>query len=470
MCSRSMRSRARATSRPCPRDGRLHIIRPVRPTAVVNPDKLLVRGLGTRELTAAIFNYTVGSGIFALPAFAVAQLGGAAPLAFLLCAVVTGLIALVFAEAGSRVMATGGPYAYVGVALGPFAGFIAGVLSIITDVAAVAAVGTLLAGSLMRMIGVQGPAWADAIVTVLIVGLAMINIRGVRAGAAVIEVSTVAKIIPLVAFALIGALFVSPANLRWDFLPSAGRVATTAGTLLFAFSGIEAALLPSGEVRDPSRTVPRAAILALACATVLYIAVQEVGLGILGPALAADRVAPLAAAAGKVAGRTGRGLLLAGAAISMFGWLTGALLAAPRAFFALARDGFLSRRLAVVHPTFRTPHVSIALFAALSLALAYSGTFERLAVLADVSVLALWFLCAIAAWELRRRHIRGDGEPFRTPGGPLVPALACGSIAWVAWQTTTRRELVAVGAVLLISAFVYAFRVRQVRVLAADRL
>src|ERR1700732_525111 len=95
MCSRSMRSRARATSRPCPRDGRLHIIRPVRPTAVVNPDKLLVRGLGTRELTAAIFNYTVGSGIFALPAFAVAQLGGAAPLAFLLCALVTGLIALV---------------------------------------------------------------------------------------------------------------------------------------------------------------------------------------------------------------------------------------------------------------------------------------------------------------------------------------------------------------------------------------
>jgi APA family basic amino acid/polyamine antiporter len=264
---------------------------------------------------------------------------------------------------------------------------------------------------------------------------------------------------------LIGALSVSPANLRWDFLPSAGRLATTAGTLLFAFSGIEAALLPSGEVRDPSRTVPRAAILALACATILYIAVQEVGLGILGPALAADRVAPLAAAAAKVAGRTGRGLLLAGAAISMFGWLTGALLAAPRAFFALARDGFLSRRLAVVHPTFRTPHASIALFAALSLVLAYSGTFERLAVLADVSVLALWFLCAIAAWELRRRDIRGGGEPFRTPGGPLVPALACGSIAWVAWQTTTRRELVAVGAVLLISAFVYALRARHVRVL-----
>ncbi len=440
----------------------------MKPTAVVNPDKLLVRGLGTRELTAGIFNYTVGSGIFALPAFAVAQLGGAAPLAFLLCAVVTGLIALVFAEAGSRVTATGGPYAYVEVALGPFPGFVAAVLSILCEITAAGAVGALVAALLARVIGLSGWPWEGAIASLLIVGLAIVNIRGVRTGAGVIEVSTVAKTIPLVAFVVIGAFFVSPANLHWDSVPSGGKVAATAGTLLFAFTGIEAALLPSGEVRDPSRTVPRAAILALACATVLYLAVQEVALGILGPALAADRVAPLAQAAAVVAGPAGRALLVAGAAISMFGWLTGALLAGPRAIFALGRDGFLPRRVAAVHPVFRTPHVAIALYAALALGFALSGTFERLAVLADVSVLALWFLCAIAAWELRRRDVRGGGKPFRTPGGPLVPVLACSAIAWVTWQTTTRRELLAVGAVLLVSGFFYAFRARQVRVLAAD--
>ena len=93
-----------------------------------NPDQLLVRGIGLRALTASIFNYTVGSGIFVLPALVVAQLGSAAPLAYLICAAIMVCIVLIFAEAGSRVNATGGPYAYVETSLGPLAGLVAGVL------------------------------------------------------------------------------------------------------------------------------------------------------------------------------------------------------------------------------------------------------------------------------------------------------------------------------------------------------
>ena len=92
-----------------------------------------MRGLGVRELAATIFNYTVGSGIFVLPAIAVLQLGSAAWAAYVLCAFVMALVVLVFAEAGSRVVITGGPYAYVGVALGPLAGFITGALLTVTD-------------------------------------------------------------------------------------------------------------------------------------------------------------------------------------------------------------------------------------------------------------------------------------------------------------------------------------------------
>ena len=90
-----------------------------------NPDALLTRALGTRQLAANIFNYTVGSGIFLLPATAVVTLGTAAPLAYVACAIVIGLVVLCFAEAGSRVSATGGAYAYVETALGPMAGFVA---------------------------------------------------------------------------------------------------------------------------------------------------------------------------------------------------------------------------------------------------------------------------------------------------------------------------------------------------------
>jgi basic amino acid/polyamine antiporter, APA family len=453
--------------------GPMHAPPPLQPPAVslaatdaqppANPDTLLVRGLGIRQLTATIFNYTVGSGIFALPAIVVSQLGGAAPLAYLLCAFVMGLVVLIFAEAGSRVTATGGPYAYVEVGLGPFIGFVTGVLIVLADVTAAGAISTLLAGSVARLVGVGGPLWEGAIVALLIAGLAALNIRGVRTGARVVEVFTVAKLVPLLAFVVVGAFFVSPANLRWGSMPSADRVTATAGTLVFAFTGMESALLPSGEVRRPSRTIPRAAMLALGSVTVLYLAVQAVALGVLGPALATDRVAPLAAAAATFAGSGGRLLLLTGAAISMFGWLTGPLLAGPRGIFALGRDGFLPRQVAAVHPRFRTPHVSIAVYAALALALALSGTFERLAVLSNIAVLGSYFLSAIAAWVLRRRGVRGEGEPFRTPGGPLVPVLACIAIAWVVSQTITRREFAAVGAVLAPSMVAYALRARRVR-------
>ena len=420
-----------------------------------NPDSLLVRGLGIRQLTATIFNHTVGSGIFVLPAFAVAQLGTAAPLAYLVCALVMLLVVLVFAEAGSRVTATGGPYAYVEIGLGPFFGFAAGILLAASQIAAAGAISMLLGQSLARLAGLTHPAWPGAIVLALVVTLAAVNIRGLAWGARVVEIFTAAKLVPLLFFVLAGVFFISPPNLHWTAVPTAAQVATTTGTLIFAFTGIETALMPSGEVRDPTRTVPRAAMLALGAATLLYLSVQAVALGILGPALATDTVAPLATAAGSFAGRTGSAVLLAGASMSMFGWLTGSILAGPRALFALARDGFLPRRLAAVHPQHHTPHLAIMAYAALAIGTSLTGTFEQLAVLSNLAGLGVYFLGAIAVWQLRRRNVRGDREPFLMPGGPTVPILACIAIAWIVTQTITTREVIALGGVLGLSLAVY---------------
>src|SRR3954462_14119556 len=93
-----------------------------------NPEGALVRELGVWGLAASIVNITIGGGIFRLPAAAAAQLGAAAPMAFVVCAIAMCLIVLCFAEAGSRVALTGGVYAYVEVAFGPLVGFLAGVL------------------------------------------------------------------------------------------------------------------------------------------------------------------------------------------------------------------------------------------------------------------------------------------------------------------------------------------------------
>jgi amino acid transporter len=428
-----------------------------------DPDRLLVRGLGVRPLTATIFNYTVGSGIFVLPALVAGQLGGAAPVAYLVCVVVMALVVLVFAEAGSRVGKTGGPYAYIETALGPLPGFVAGILLAVNDIAAAGAITMLLAGSVGRLLDMNATIAVDAIAVVLIAALAAINIAGLRWGARVVEICTAAKLIPLGFFVLVGAFFIHPVNLHWGSLPPAHTVARTVGTLVFAFTGIEAALLPSGEVRDTARTVPIAAMLALSCVTVLYLGVQTVAQGVAGPDLPKDQIAPLATAAGMFAGHGGSTLLLAGAAISMFGWLTGSLLAGPRGLFALARDGFLPARVAAVHPGFRTPHAAIVLYSVLALGLALSGTFTQLAVLSNLAALALYALCAIAVVVLRRRNVRADGPPFRIPGGLIVPMLTCIVVAWIVINTISQREFIAFGVVLAIAGAVYALRRRENR-------
>lgn len=416
-----------------------------------------------RQLAANIFNYTVGSGIFVLPAFAVLQLGAAAPLAYLACAITIGLVILCFAEAGSRVSATGGPYAYVETALGPFVGFVAGCLVLSTGTSSAAAISSVLARSILSLFP-DAPGWVTYVgIVVLVASLVAINVRGVRAGARVIEGITLAKLIPLLAFVAVGIFFVDPANLVWTEVPETGLVLSTAGVLIFAFMGIEGSLIPSGEVKNPSRTVPRAAFLALAAATLLYMAIQFVALGILGLELAQDRTTPLASAAHAVVGPVGRVIFVIAAVVSMFGYLSANVLSEPRGLFALARDGFLPRQFVSVHPRFRSPYFAIVTYGVVVAAIAMSGTFEQLAIFANLAALLLYFLCAVSAYALRRRDVRTDGEPYQAPGGALVPIAACLAIAWLFFETVQRQQFIALLIVLAVICGLYALRQWQAK-------
>ncbi|MBL8269429.1 APC family permease [Steroidobacter sp.] len=428
-----------------------------------NPDALLSRELGTRQLAATIFNYVVGSGIFVLPAFAVLQLGSAAPLAYLACAIIMGLVVICFAEAGSRVSSTGGPYAYVETALGPMFGFVAGCLVVVTGTSAAAAVSSVLARSMLSLVP-DASIWVNrAVILVLVSLLVGINYRGVKTGARVIEFATVAKLLPLLAFVFIGVFFIEPSNLVWTHVPDASTVLGTAGIVIFAFSGIEGSLMPSGEVKNPAKTVPRAAFIALGAATVLYLAIQFVALGIMGTALADDRTTPLASAANAVLGPTGRTVLVVGAVISMFGYLSANVLSEPRGLFAMSRDKFLPSMLASVHPTFHSPHKAIVIYGLVVAAIALSGTYETLTIFANLSALMLYFLCAIAAYVLRKKDIRTDGEPFVAPGGPLIPFAACASLAWLFYETVTYKQFMALVIVLAVTFALYLVRWARLR-------
>ena len=423
-------------------------------TTTRGADSALVRAIGVWGLAAGIVNVTVGGGIFRLPADVAAALGPTAPVAYLVCAVAMGLIVLGFAEAGSRVALTGGPYAYVEIAFGPFAGFLCGVLLWMIGSMAVAAVAVVFATNVAQLVpALQHPAGSAAFLALVFALMGGVNVAGVRLAASFNAVATVAKLLPLLVLLVGGALAVRPSNLAWKHPPAVADVARTSTLLIFAFAGVESALAPSGEVKDIARTVPRGIFIALAGTTALYVALQMVAQGVLGPELATART-PLADAAGRALGPAGRTLLLVGAAVSMFGYLCGMTLAIPRALFALARDGFLPRVVAAVHPRFHTPYVAIFVQVVVACGFAITSTFERLAILANLTLLLLYGACCLAAWQLRRRGVQGGGVPFVVPGGGAGPIAACVVIAWM--LTGIRAvEWAAMGIALLVASLVF---------------
>ena len=424
--------------------------------ATTSGERSLVKALGVWGLAAGIFNVTVGGGIFALPADpAIAgRLGTSAPLAYVVVAIAFGLIVLCFAEVGSRVSLTGGPYAYAETAFGPFVAFLTGVMLWLLGFFATAAVSTVFASSAARLFPALGSPVARAMLLIAAYGtVAVVNIRGVQQGARLIGIVSLLKLAPLVILAIVGFVAVKPANLVMESVPAGGDLMRASIVLVFAFSGLESALVPSGEVKDPSRTVPRAIFVAMGGITVLYIALQLVAQGILGASLS-GRATPLADAAEIALGPWGRTLLLVGVMVSTFGHLSGMTLAIPRATFAFARDGFLPDALARVHPRYHTPHIAIAVQASLTCVLAIASTFGFLAVIANVAALLVYFSCALAAWRLRSLNVQSGGTPFRVPGGPVVPVLAC--LVIIAMLTSIRlNEWAVLVAVLAAAALVF---------------
>jgi len=421
-------------------------------------EEKLIRALGVPTLTASIVNATIGAGIFVLPAVVAAGLGAAAPIAYVICAVVMTLVVTSFAIAGSRVSLTGGLYAYVEVAFGSYIGFLAGVLLWLTNVLAVAGVASAIVASVAVIFPVVQAGFGRFLVLVLIFsGLALINIRGVRAGAGTVTAMTIAKLLPLLLFIAVGVFFINPTALGWSVWPSSDAIGKTVLLLIFAFMGIELALVPSGEVKNPSRTVPRSIFLALAITTALYIAIQLVAQGVLGAELSKFVDAPLAEAASRFLGNAGRTILLVGAVISAFGYVSGDILGSPRTLYAFGRNGILPAKMAAVHPRFRTPHLAIIVHAIIACALSVSSTFQYLAILSNIAALLLYLFCCSAAFELVRRNVISDGTPFSIPGDKVIPFLAVAIVLWILSHATLSEFGVA-ALVLVIASGWYALR------------
>jgi basic amino acid/polyamine antiporter, APA family len=422
-------------------------------------DEGLLRGIGTGALSANIINMVIGAGIFVLPGVVAAQIGPAALIAYVVCVVIVGLVFLCYAEVGSRVTRSGGSYAYVEDAFGPFAGFVTSTLlwlgySVFSDAA--------LAVALTNALALKLPLLSQGLprglfILALFAFLAVINIVGLKQGVRLVIVNTVAKLVPLVLLAVVGLFFISIDNLailEWPSLQSFGAAALV---LFFAFGGAETALNSSGEISNPVKTIPRGLLLGVGGIFTLYVALQVVAQGTLGPELANNTAAPLAAAATVVFGSWGAQLILLGMLISIFGCLSGDVLNTPRVIFASARDGLLPGVLARVHSRYHTPHIAILLYAAAGGIAALTGTFKQLAVVASGSLLLVYLGVSLSVLVLRYRKGPPSAGQFRIPGGPIVPVLSAVVILWLLSQMTAS-EATGAGALLAITVVIYFAR------------
>ena len=428
----------------------------------------LKREIGVRSLTLAILNITVGSGIFVIPAIIAANLGSAAIIAYLVCGGVIFLIALCFAEVGSKTTISGGVYTYIETAFGPFAGFLANNIfwfggCVLSD----AAVANALADTLKYFFPALGVETYRIIFLVLVFStLGLLNIRSVKNGVRLVEFATLGKLLPLIILVIAGAGFISPDSLHWTSIPAISDISTASLLLFYAFIGLESPLSNGGEIINPKRTVPLGIFLGVGAVLILYIAIQIVTQGILGNNLALHKDAPLAAVAGIVFGKAGAVLIVAATSLSMLGALGGEILSIPRILFAGARDGLLPRPLAKIHPQFFTPHIAVAFYALLGLIFAISGGFQQLATIASAAVLIIYLGVVLATIKLRKTNSVSSEKTFLIPGGLIVPILAAAGIVWLL-SGLTSTEFAGIGIFILIFAFIYLL-IRQFRKIKKD--
>jgi len=382
----------------------------------------LVRAIGRWSLVALTINSILGSGIFGLPSQIASLLGRRSLWAVPLAGAAMAVIILCYAEVSSQFSQTGGTYIYCRQAFGRFTGLQVGWMLMLSRITACAANANLL----VIYLGTFWPETARplarfVIITVLLGVLLVVNYRGVRDGTLVSNIFVVAKLIPLGIVGLAGGFYLTRHGATWwpNTHSTAGTWRDAMLLLFFAYGGYEAAMNPLGEARNPKRDAPFALLTALGFITVLYTVIQWVVVGVLPATTTSER--PLAEAARMVMGEGGAVLVALGAVVSVYGYLGANFLTGPRATFAFAEQGDFPRWFAAVHSRFRTPHVSIAIFALLCWGLAVLGSFTWNVTLSAVARLVYYGAVCAAVPVLRRKQ--PGAAWLRLPAGSFLATL-----------------------------------------------
>ena len=385
----------------------------------------LPRRLGLFDAAAIVVGTTIGAGIFIVPNLVARALPSAPWMiaVWIFTGVLSCLGAMAYSELGAMMPATGGPYVFLREQYGPLLAFLSGWTYFFVIFPASLAWLAINFATYLRHFVTLGPMASRGVALALIATVTAINYCGVKLSSNVLNFFTLMKIAGLAV--LVGAAFVAmPAPLETAAAPpvtiSGFGVAMIA--CLTAYDGWISLSAVAGEVKEPGRNLPLAAAIGVGTVIFLYVVVNLAYLRVLGTSgiAAADRVGE--ASAGRALGTAGAAFVSVTALFSIVGSANGWSLAAPRLFFAQARDGLLFRSFARVHPRFETPYVSITVLGMWSALLTLTGTYESLAAYAMYATWALYLLTVLGLVVLRHRQPQRP-RPYRMTGYPVTLAL-----------------------------------------------
>ena len=405
----------------------------------------LKRVMSVPGLALSVVNCTIGAGIYALPALIGLELGPAAILGYLLTGIMFAAIVLCYVEVGSRVKTSGGSYAYVEAAFGPFAGFLINWMFLVGwGIMSDAAIMNIVADSLTILFPVFLNSGLRALLFFFLIGLmVLINVLDSKNSIRLLECITIVKLIPLLALVLFGISHIEWNNLRIEHLPTLKAVDNSALILFLALAGFETSLNVSGEIKNPERTVPRGILFGGILVFVLYILIQSLTQGVLGAEIGSFREAPLAEVAGRIGGPVAATCLLLAAALSGLGCVNGDVLATPRLLYAGAKDGLFPKFLGRIHPRFGTPYLAIITYSIVIFIFSISGGFKQLAILASGALLLIYLAVVLAVLKLRRQIPVAGEKPFTIPGGYVVPVFALLTIGY-ALSNLAQKEIISI--------------------------
>ena len=422
------------------------------------------RRLGVTDFTLITIGCVIGSGIFRTPAVVAQRVHS--PLLITLCWVAGGVLAIigafVFAELAARRPLDGGLYAYLREAYHPGVGFVfVWMVFWVMYSGGTAASAALFAGYLGPALGVSAD--PRLIAATALAAVTVINVLGLRQGAGWQNVLVVLKL------GAIGALIVAgftahplaatpPAPDAFaNPLQFAGVIGVAMLPALFAYNGFQSATYISVEVRDPARTIPRGMLFGVGTVIAVYLLVSTGCLRVLGTAGLAASKTPAADVMQAAFGAIGSHAIALALALSTLGYMSTAVLVAPRVYFQLAEDRMLFRQVAWVHPRTRVPVVAIIMHGAIATALAASGTFEQIVNWVTLPDWGFIALAAVAVFVFRKRDAGAPAPPVCVPFHPWSTLLLIAAVLAVIGAEVTMypRDSLYATIVLIVGVVVY---------------